>query len=320
MAGILDPKTRVMDFMLTHLGREQASQGELNVSYATLTDRAAFYSSGSNEGVADNAAERIYFESASSPYDMITVEVDFEGHIKPFRADEFSIRGGNVVTASAYVGNTATLDRGEIIEASSKILNSITASLDNTQYIRTSDLFTKDADFIAEPKNLYFSFNDDPDLPPTGKDVVHVDNMESLFQDEKLAHIPNFRFLPPRNKPGPENLDGAPLGNYLSFRDKTLDSNRFFRKEVRKMWNSVKKGYERRKVFFKMRTPDNNIVMQPFEFTHDGISKLSIIDGGSYKNSSRERRRIYYLGKLMADSKDTTAFVHIFTLVFREEF
>ena len=320
MAGILDPKTRVMDFMLTHLGREQASQGELNVAYATLTDRATFYSSGSILGVADDASERIYFEAASSPYDMITVEVDFDGQIKTFRADEFTLRGGNVVTASAYVGNTAVLDRDQIIDASSKILNSITASLDNTQYIRTSDLFNKDQDFIAEPKNLYYSFNDDPDLPPDGKDVVHVDNMESLFQDEKLAHIPNFNFLPPRNSPSPENLDGEPMGNYMSFRDKSLDGNRFFRKEVQKIWNSVKKGYERRKIYFKQRTSDNNIVMQPFEFTHDGISKLSIIDGGSYKNRSRERRKIYYLGKLMADSKDTTVFVHIFTLVFREEF
>ena len=270
MAGILDPKTRVMDFMLTELGRVQASQSELNVAYATLSDRAAFYSSGSIQGVADDASERIYFEASSSPYDMITVEVDFDGQIKPFRADEFSIRGGTVVTASAFVGNTTTLDRGEIIQASSKILSSITSSLDNTQYIRTSDLFTKDSDFEAEPKNLFFSFNDDPDLPPSGKDVVSVENMDSLFQDEKLAHLPNFRFLPPRNKPGPENLDGEPMGNFLSFRDKKLDTKRFFRREVRKIWNSTKRQYERRKVYFRRRTPDNNVVMQPFEFTKDG--------------------------------------------------
>ena len=126
--------------------------------------------------------------------------------------------------------------------------------------------------------------------------------------------------MPPRNKPGPENLDGAPMGSFLSFRDKSLDTRRFFRRQIREIWNATKRQYERRKVYFRERTPDNNIVMQPFEFTSNGISKLSIIDGGSYKNRSRERRQIYYLGKLVTDSKDTTVFVHLFTLVFREEF
>lgn len=324
MAGILDPKTRIIDFMMTELGREQASQGELNIKYATFTDRAAYYTSGSVLGVADDAAARIYFEAASSPHDSIVIENDFEGKIKPFRADEFEVEGAQVAKPIANPGKSSVLLHKEIIPIAQKILNSVTASIDSMQYLKTTDLFSEDRNFLVEPKKVFFEYNDssEPELPvsPTSsacKSNVLIDNMNSLFQDVRLAPLPNFKFMPPRNLPSPENNEGNLMGDYTQFRD----VHRAHQDPYRVHRAAYREGFDKREVFFRERTADNNIIMQPFEFTEAGVSKLSVIDGGVYvEEETRERRQIFYVGKLFADTKKTTTYVHIFTVVFMEKF
>ena len=39
MAGILDQKQRVMDFILTDEGRMQIQRGDLEIAYASLSER-----------------------------------------------------------------------------------------------------------------------------------------------------------------------------------------------------------------------------------------------------------------------------------------
>lgn len=316
MAGILDPKTRVMDFILTELGREQAAQGELSIKYATFTDRATFYSSGSIAGVADDASARIYFEAASSPHDAIVVENDFAGKIKPFRADDLVMEGGSVINPIGLSGNTSVIEGKKIIQQSTRILDSITGSLESAQFIRTTDMFIEGRDFVANPKTLFFSYNDEPDLPRrrNAKATLRVDTMPSLFQDKKLGYLPNFMFMPPRNSPNSSNIEGDSMGEYVKFRDEFEDSQDPKRVHLFTALNS-----EKREIYFTEKTPDNNMIVQPFEFTKEGVTKLSIIDGGQYiDENTRERRHIFYVGKLCADSKKTTTYVHIFTLVFRE--
>jgi hypothetical protein len=306
-----------MDFILTELGREQASQGELNVRYATFSDRATFYSSGSLSGIADDASSRIYFEAASSPHDTIVVENDFAGKVKSFRANDLTLEGGEVINVTSLPGKSSVIEGEAIIQQSVEILNSITASFRNTQFIRTTDMFMEGRDFVAEPKTLYFSYNDDPNLPITAeaKSQVVIDSMPSLFQDHRLAHLPNFRFMPPRNAPNSSNLEGNSMGEYIKFRDEF--SNSQDPQQTHRI--SMQSGFEKRDIYFTEKTPDNNVIMQPFEFTDKGMTKLSIIDGGEYiKASTRERRHVFHIGKLFADTKKTTTYVHIFTLVFRE--
>ena len=68
MAGILDQKTRVMDFILTDEGRRQIRDGDLRISFASFSDLGAFYTEES-DGVASDAGARIYFEASSRHQD-----------------------------------------------------------------------------------------------------------------------------------------------------------------------------------------------------------------------------------------------------------
>ena len=49
MAGILDSKERFMDFQLTKYGRRQLAQGNLNFSFAVVSDRGTFYAKDSDD-------------------------------------------------------------------------------------------------------------------------------------------------------------------------------------------------------------------------------------------------------------------------------
>jgi len=64
---------------------------------------------------------------------------------------------------------------------------------------------------------------------------------------------------------------------------------------------------------FKETSIDNNIVAQMFEFSQDGIDKLSIID---YGYSTVTGEHIFFLGKVITDDEGVQTFMNIFTLVF----
>ena len=66
MAGILDAKQRIMDVIITTEGRRQVAAGDLQIKFATFTDRSAFYQ-GNADGVAEGADDRIYFEATNRP-------------------------------------------------------------------------------------------------------------------------------------------------------------------------------------------------------------------------------------------------------------
>ena len=93
MAGILDSKERVIDFIITPNGRSQISSGRLKIEFASLSDTQTFYRSASLDRVADDASDRVYFETNSSPSDTISPELEAGTFLKGFRAGEFEVQG-----------------------------------------------------------------------------------------------------------------------------------------------------------------------------------------------------------------------------------
>ena len=96
MAGILDKKTRFMDTFLTQTGREQLAKGELNFAFATFSDYATFYEeSRKDPSRAADAINRVFFEAANRPQDLIIPEFDADGGIV-FPAGSFDITNGQL--------------------------------------------------------------------------------------------------------------------------------------------------------------------------------------------------------------------------------
>jgi len=127
MAGILDKKTRVMDFMITDEGRSQIRDGDLRIAYASFTDSGAFYEEES-DGVASNANSRIYFEASSKHQDRIVVE-STRGSISSFEialsSGSYDLKGYQVtfMTESLGAGVKVSLSGSEAINLSDDILS-----------------------------------------------------------------------------------------------------------------------------------------------------------------------------------------------------
>ena len=59
VAGILDPKVRIIDTVITQEGKRQIAQGGLRAVYASVSDSKSFYGGTVASGSLD-ASSRIY--------------------------------------------------------------------------------------------------------------------------------------------------------------------------------------------------------------------------------------------------------------------
>ena len=140
--------------------------------------------------------------------------------------------------------------------------------------------------------------------------LANVDATPSLFMDKRFAHFPNFDYLPPVNMPAPNQEIGDPIGEYVQLNepaDLTFED----------ISQSLSER-ERTQINFGDTSRDNNLACQIFEFSKDGVEKLSIVDGGEFDDGDplSPGRQVYYVGKIIADSTGAETFFNIFTVVF----
>ena len=155
-------------------------------------------------------------------------------------------------------------------------------------------------------------FNKAPSGESNGKtyETANVDASPSLFMDKRFAHFPNFDYLPPVNLPEREKQFGDPIGEYISLNEPADQT-----------FSDIENGLVDRGftiIDFGDTSRDNNLACQIFEFSKDGVEKLSIVDGGEFDDGDplSPGRQVYYIGKILVDSTGAETFYNIFTVVF----
>ncbi len=344
MAGILNSKERMIDFIITPSGRRQMADGRMRIEFATLSDEHTFYTSSSPSGVAEDASKRLFFETYSSTTDVITPELDGGdqgNNLQAFRAGSFQVEGTrfaegtyDISTGSLYTTHTGS----KIFSRAGELTKSITKHFEGMRILGTEDLFSNSTGFelsavtgtflitdqdlsINQGKGIYLrdlvgttvpAMDDFDDLIPDG--VVNLDYAPSIYTDPRFSHLPNYRYLPPRNLPKPKQYEDDPeltLGDYPDF---SADPNGI---TLDKLFDDL---VTRQSILvdFKETSRDNNIISQMFEFSNEGVNKLSIIDHGVSEDAEGNLRHIYFLGKIINDSNEVQTFMNIFTVVFEE--
>jgi len=346
MAGILDSKTRVMDFILTDEGRRQIRDGDLRISFASFSDLGTFYSEDSG-GVASDAGGRIYFEASSRHQDRIVVE-SLMGVITNFAtsgdAGSYELGGEQIsvivdstnniniepmITGSGYIEVPTTttytgvssykkiLTGTQIVNQSDDILLSITQNFTDNQLISKEDVFTYKQGFDLSDENVVFrptshkpvdmSSFVGPDgryRPPTAA------SLDAIEFDQKFAHFPNFKFLPPINTKSSGALSGKPMGLYANLNQAELLTYESLSQTL--------KDLEKHEIRFDPTSRDNNVMIQPFEFNSDTgtVKKLTIVDFGIFPNKSGTSAgvHVFFIGKLIRSKDGSLKFVNIFTL------
>jgi len=326
MAGILDSKERVMDFIITQEGKLQAGTGELRVKFASFTDYHTFYeTSGSAEipTLADDATNRIFFEAYSRYQDMIVPELTAGSSLRPFRAGDFSVVGGNIASGTFRTGMITQLDfilsGNDLPSMTPLVMDGITKNFNEQRIIGSIDEFSFSNDFVMSPNTVNFSIDKNTEYfrhdDSSASDAVSLENIPSLFSDRRFSRFSNFMYLPPQNVPLPGEITGSQLSNYVNLNEKS--------KETLDELMSTLTGKQVSEVYFSTTSRSNNIVCQLFESDISGVDKLSIVEFGAFDDANPTSpdsllspgRRVFFAGKLTRDSTGAETFLCIFTII-----
>jgi hypothetical protein len=305
--GLLDPKSRVLDVVLTEQGREALARNALKIAYYSVTDGTTFYQADLS-GSAD-ATARVYSECAPDmPQDVISLLTDDTGQLTRVRSTAMtgSVYGGSVLQG-AYQDQTI-LSGSAFASTAGLILSSSIDNLRNNFVIGTVDEFFEDEEFKLGPNRVDFSLSTDPD--PSNVRTANVSTLESFFQDPLLSHVPNFQYLPPVNKSRSSEVPPDALGNYSALGGNiTMGFD-----DVKREMAQARNGGNLRTFKFDPAPRTNNVHLQFFEQGSGGMTKLDVIDFGTYRGDGGAPVRVLFVGKVYWDDFDVETFVRLFTV------
>jgi hypothetical protein len=206
------------------------------------------------------------------------------------------------------VKTSKVLTGSDFITSVGQVMSSSLENLKNNFVLGSVDDFFQDDEFVVAPTNVSFAVNDSLNGPAS--QTVNVSALEGFFQDPQLSHIPNFMYLPPVNKPS-ENLQAPTLlGDYSSLGgDVTFDYS-----DVKREMDESRKQGRVRSFKFDPAPRENNIHLQIFEQTVSGLSKLDVVDFGTYRGDSGNPVRVVFAGKVYLDDFGVETFVRLFTI------
>lgn len=314
MAGILDSKTRIFDTIITQEGRRQIARGKLKAEYYSFTDGHAIYNNDTIiSGSSVDETYRACFEATPMPYDQITFEADDSGKLMQFRGlNDISIQAGQIYSGSS----NELLTDNAFASTATEILTS--ASIDSFKQLRilgSPEFFRRDNnDFLIGNDKYKFTITDALPISSSAGQEGYIDQMESLFMDKRLSHIPNFQYLPPVNKARAGSTT-TPLGVFPSLGQAPIQTIEDLEQELE---FSRSKGFEQISTFYETST-QNNLVCQMFEVSGNSIVKLDIIDFGLFStptNAESPTKHVFFVGKVFTDTTGAATFVCLWTVIF----
>lgn len=308
--GILDNKTRLLDTIITQEGRRQLASGKMKIEFVSFSDAEVFYQGDIVSGSGD-ASDRLYLEACDLPQDQITFEADDSGKLVPYKGSQLGVIDGKVLSGASDVylhvvtGSVFSSVANDLLDSSIENFSKLFA-------LRTDDAFNDDErEFKTSTNVLEFVITEKSPLGSKEIKTVDVEHVESLFQDKRLSHLPNFRYLPPVNRATSAGSSTTPLGDYpVIGQRKTPMTYAQLKNDLR--------GKDFRIIEFNSNSMRSNLVCQMFEVKQDKLSKLDIIDFGDIITDEAQfaEKRVFFIGKVFIDNFGTQTFVNMFTIIF----
>jgi hypothetical protein len=343
MASILDQKTRILDSIVTQEGRRQISAGKLRAEFYSFSDSGAFYdkqdayASGSSK-YGNGIAIPFQLEPTNLPQDRVTFEADDSGklfvrELKNVNGTNVKIMGGALFSGSLYSGFQPVTGSTQFASLATGLLSSSIENFNKLMIIGSPDLFNTSRDqFVADPKSMTFSITDNAPIlsqEKGGTQQANIDNVESLFADKRLSHVPNFQYLPPVNKPRLGSNNATLLAVFPRLGQRPV----FEYSDLATELDAAEQAGFCQRVSFTETSARNRVFGQFFEVSSAGfLTKLDVIDFGTFlattqitedeyaqlqrSGKASLTKHVYFAGKLFVDSTGSHTFVNLFTLVF----
>jgi len=351
--GLLSPKTRLLDTIITDEGRKQLGTGRFIPAFYSFSDAGAVYSpldTYVTGTVPDSSvATLVTFEAFPLPQDQVSFEADDSGGLRVFGNNNyFTSSQGTVRVISGQLIKGWENGTPEILSSSatfasvaSTVLGDNTNNFRKLMILKSPDLlYTNRDEFKINNDEISFRITDNTTLAG-GVTTGNLEATENLYFDRRLSHIDNFSLLPPVNK------SQQPIGNYagaingnrriLTFQDL---KNEFQNIVVANGTTTQRTEQQRSTVIFSETTITNRIVGQMFEMANGKVTKLDVVDFGVFlvsKNSpllplfpdaiptplnpdlvtATTRVHVYFVGKVITDATGNDKFINMFSLVFQ---
>lgn len=315
MAGILDSKKRILDTILTTEGRKQIAQGKLKAEFYSFTDAGTHYSQETIVSGGLDETYRIQLEAASWLQDTITIEADDSGRLTGFPisgSDRYVFRGGQILSSSSENESVAVTGS----QYASLVNGLLNCSIDNfnKQYIlRSPDpLELEGREFMIGPMAVTYSITNRKPFSEAEISQVDVTKADSFFQDRRLSHIPNYQFLPPVNRARLGESSVSPLGDYVNLQQQPVYNFDDLEPELKKLESD---GYMDT-IYFTETSKQSNIFAQFFESSQNELSKLDVIDFGTFPVENGRDRHVFFAGKIYGDDNGVDTYINLFTIIF----
>jgi len=280
MAGILDQNSRILDFVLTTAGRRRlAESGNLDITFASFSDKGAYYVELSKTGsVADDGSKRLYVEANAPQADNL-----------------YFVSGSDSEEARIEIS---------AVERS----NDFFTKLSNLSILTTKPLdASNDFKFTGTGFNIEFV----PEASDTESGTtLDVSNMSAVFQDKRFQHIRNYKFLPPVNSD-----DGSLLADYQRLNAEEIVTPQGLELELagkKKFTINFEGDVSPRNIKFRI------IEDQASEAFSSASEPLQIVDYGSYTLVDGVEKKVFFAGKIFNTLEGVPVFVNMFTLVFND--
>lgn len=314
--GLLSAKERVLDTIITQEGRAQIASGKLRAEYVSFSDMGAVYKLDTIVSGGLDVTDRLCFEAGNLLQDRIVFEADDSGKLVASFASGsavIKVSAGQIFSGSSR-DERVSLSGSQFASMAGQLLASSLDNFRNLYILASPDPIDERHDqFILGPTKTKFVITDDGPIDDDSIPEMKIDHVESLFMDKRLSHVPNFRFLPPVNKPRLGETQGTSLGVYANLNQQQLLSYEDVLKETS---NLELAGYSET-IRFVETSRTNNLLCQMFEMTDRELTKLDVIDFGKFPPDDQGRvQHVFFVGKVFIDSMGATTYCNMFTLVF----
>ena len=289
MSGLLDKKSRILDYIVTDLGRSELTKGEFNIAYVGFSDIHSIYEKDLD---FDQTAQLLGFEAASLPSDLVITDLDNDGLVM------------SVNMTQGRPADITQLDTVDPITVSNfnTFIDNIAKPIQNHFLITNKQQFADRDEFLVSPQLINFDVTNKFPLKTFKDHNKNLNAVPNIFQDDDFKTKPNFKFLPPVNK------NNSPVFEFDDITAKQYLKNSS--EIVEEIKNNKKQTVT---IQFSETTEDNQVIIQFFEKSSVNLKKLKIVAHQS--EDGDDSNNVYFIGKTFKDARGIESFIKIFTMV-----
>lgn len=303
MAGILNNKERVIDFILTNLGKEKLRDNNLEISYATFTDMHTFYDG--NEFIED-ASNRIMLENYSRIQDNISPEALQNGNILNFESGDFRLINDKILSKIL----SSAIDSNLIVNQF--LSGAINNFKENYILSEKNDIF-QNTKFELSNNNNDINFNL-INLIPNSRNLTRYSlnktsqELVSPIKDLRFSNLPNFLLRKP------VDLSSEADFYFKENIDPLVENRNYQNERIKTVISEMVKKFGMESQIEVTNEKNSEYLIQFFIQNNEKLQKLIIHDLGFDPESGES---YYEIGKFIKLEDGLESFVDSFILVLK---